>query len=111
MRTSILAVMAVLGLATWQIAPSNVAQPVPAFAPSPSLADGADATGVDNARLAQGGNATDVETPYRVSEGSNATGVDNARFADGGDATGVETQYRTAEGANASGVDNGRTLT
>lgn len=74
MRTSILAVMAVLGLATSQMAPSNVAQPVPAFAPSPSLADGADATGVDNARLAQGGNATDVETPYRVSEGSNATG-------------------------------------
>jgi hypothetical protein len=112
MRNSTFAVMAVLGLASWQMAPANLAQAASTPPTTmPCLADGADATGVDNVRLAEGGNSSGVETSYRLSEGANASGVDNSCFADGAEGTGMEVQYRTAEGANASGVDNGRTPT
>lgn len=52
MRTSTVTVMAILGLATWQIAPVNLVEAASASATIQWLADGAEATGVDNARLA-----------------------------------------------------------
>jgi hypothetical protein len=79
MRNSTFAVMAVLGLASWQIAPANLAQAVSAPPTTmPWLADGAEATGVDNTRLAEGGNSSGVETSYRLSEGANAAEASSA---------------------------------
>src|SRR5437016_3872391 len=104
MRTSTVAMLVVLGLAGWQVQGTlnaDAAHPVRTAyqdtvqryqegqtvqrATSPQrtqpLAEGGNASGVDNARLAEGGNATGVETKYRLAEGANATGVDNARLA------------------------------
>ena len=104
MRTSLVAVLAVVGLTGWQVqrvvtldhyrpvqsayedavqrsrGGENLRRAVAPRQPTP-LADAGDLVGVDNARLAEGANASGVEPSYRTAEGANATGVDNARMS------------------------------
>ncbi len=115
MQSSVIAVLAVLGLTGWQWADGTEAhRPVrsayedaiqryqggetvrDAVGPQRTkpLADAGDAAGVDNARMADGANASGVDVTYRTADGANASGV--------------EVTYRTADGADATGVDNAR---
>jgi hypothetical protein len=53
------------------------------------VADGADATGVDNGRLADAGDMSGVDNA-KLADAGDMIGVDNAKLADAGDMTGVD---------------------
>jgi hypothetical protein len=127
MRTSMIAMMAVLGLAGWQIQGTagtdgshslrtayedtvqryqggqSVQQSTAPQRAQP-LADGANATGVDNARLAAAGDMTGVNNA-KLADAGDMTGVNNAKLADAGDAIGVN-NAKLADAGDAIGVDN-----
>ena len=109
MRTSMIAMIAVLGLAGWQIqgtAGTDSKHPLrtayedtvqryysgqsiqQSTAPQRAqpLADGANATGVDNARLADAGDMIGVNNA-KLADAGDMTGVNNAKLADAGDMT------------------------
>ncbi len=129
MRTSMIAMMAVLGLAGWQIQGAaktdgshslrtayedtvqryqsgQSVQQSSAPQRAQPLADGANATGVDNARLAEGANATGVDNA-RTADAGDMSGVDNAKLADAGDMSGVD-NAKLADAGDMSGVDNAK---
>jgi hypothetical protein len=112
MCTSKIAMIAVLGLAGWQIqgtAGTDSSHPFrtayedtvqryhsgqsvqQSTAPQrvQPLADGANATGVDNARLADAGDMSGVNNA-KLTDAGDMSGVDNAKLADAGDMIGID---------------------
>jgi hypothetical protein len=112
MRTSMIAMIAVLGLAGWQIRGTaradsshlvrtayedtvqryhsgEAVQQSTAPQRVQPLADGPNATGVDNARLVDAGDMSGVDNA-KLADAGDMSGVDNAKLADAGDMTGVD---------------------
>jgi hypothetical protein len=127
MRTSMIAMIAVLGLAGWQIqgtAGTDSNHPLrtayedtvqryhsgQALQQSTGpqrvqpLADGANSTGVDNARLADAGDMVGVDNA-KLADAGDMVGVDNAKLADAGDMVGVD-NAKLADAGDMVGVDN-----
>ncbi len=99
MRTSMIAMMAVLGLAGWQIqgaATANGGHPLRTAYE-------------DTVQRYQSGQSVQQSTaPQRVqplADGANATGVDNSKLADAGDMSGVD-NAKLADASDMVGVDN-----
>jgi hypothetical protein len=127
MRTSMIAMIAILGLAGWQIQGTaradsrhllrtayedtvqryysgQAVQQSSAPQRVQPLADGANATGLDNARLADAGDMTGLDNA-KLADAGDMIGVDNAKLADAGDMSGVD-NAKMADAGDMSGVDN-----